>query len=75
MRNTSKETIDEILEKLYKEILPRLPHREAIDLMCERQMVTLEIGVLFLSLDFLSRRVDGVKLINEVSSSCLRSLQ
>jgi len=33
------------------------------------------MGILFLSQDFLGRRVDGVKLITEVAFQCLRALQ
>jgi hypothetical protein len=38
-------------------------------------MATLDIGMLFLAQDFLSRRVDGVKLIGDVASTCLRAFQ
>ena len=35
-RNTNKETTDEIVEKLYKDILPRLASRDATGLFCDR---------------------------------------
>lgn len=38
-------------------------------------MAILDIGLLFLSQDFLSRRVDGVKLIADVAFTSLRALQ
>lgn len=74
-RSTSKEVTDEIIDKLYKEILPRLASRDAAGLFCDRHLATLDIGVLFLAQDFLGRRVDGVKLINDVAFQCLRVLQ
>jgi hypothetical protein len=74
-RSTSKETTDEIVDKLYKDVLPRIASRDAAGLFCDRQLATLDIGVLFLSQDFLGRRVDGVKLITDVAFQCLRVLQ
>lgn len=38
-------------------------------------MAILDIGLLFLAQDFLGRRVDGVKLIGDVSAACLRAIQ
>jgi hypothetical protein len=74
-RNTNKETTDEIVENLYKEILPRLASRDAVGLSCDKQLAILDMGLLFLSQDFLGRRVDGVKLIGDVSFTCLRAFQ
>lgn len=74
-RNTGKETTDGIVENLYKEMLPRLASRDAVGLTCDRHMAVLDMGLLFLSQDFLGRRVDGVKLINDVSFTCLRAFQ
>lgn len=36
LRNTNKETTDEIVENLYKEILPRLASRDAVGLACDK---------------------------------------
>jgi len=49
LRNTSKETTDEIVENIYKEILLRLASRDGTALYCDKQVAILEIGLLFLS--------------------------
>ena len=58
LRLTKKPKFDEILDSLYKHILPRLeqPHRgtetiqvrDAVQLGCERNVVSCSIGLLFL---------------------------
>lgn len=75
LRNTNKEVTDGIVENLYKDILPRLASRDAVGLSCDKKMAILDIGLLFLSQDFLGRRVDGVKLIADVAFTCLRAFQ
>jgi len=55
-------------------LLPRITSRDAASLLCDKYIVSLEIGQLFLSQNFLERRIDGLKLIRDVCSSCSRVL-
>ena len=85
LRLTKKPKFDEILDSLYKHILPRLeqPHRgnetiqvrDPVQLGCERNVVSCSIGLLFLKQAFLERRVDGMKYLKEVSNSCLTAME
>jgi len=75
LRTVSGKKFDEILEALYKHLLPRVTSRDAASLECDRNLVTLEIAQVFLGVDFLERRIDGLKLVRDVCFVCSRALQ
>ena len=62
------------MDSIYKTLLSRVTSRDAADIILDRHEVTLEIGKLFLSQSFLERRIDGLKLVRDVCSSCMRTL-
>lgn len=63
------------MDSIYKTLLSRVTSRDTAELLLDRHEVTLEIGKLFLSQSFLERRIDGLKLVRDVCSSCSRTLQ
>ena len=71
LRNTSKERFDETLESLYKVLLPRLGTRTPLSLNADKHMVCIELGLHFLDQNFLNKRIDGLKLVNDASAHCL----
>ena len=75
LKKVGGKKFEELLDALYKNMLPRITSRDAASLESDRNLVTLEIAQLFLSVDFLQRRVDGVKLVHDVCFSCSRALQ
>jgi hypothetical protein len=75
LRSTKKERFDDILENLYSKLLPRAKSLDIHDINISKTIITCQIGELFLRQNFLERRIDGLKLLGDVSHSCFTVLQ
>ena len=64
-----------MLEALYKRLLPRVKSRPIVSINIDRQYTALELGQLFLKQNFLEKRIDGLKLVSDVSASCSRVIR
>lgn len=71
LRNTKKEKFDEILENLYKKVMRRVQGETYASIVARKHIASVELGIFFLDQTFLEKRIDGLKLINEVASQSL----
>jgi hypothetical protein len=74
LRATRRERFDDMIESLFKFLLPRLADRSPHDLNRDKGMLQVKLGALFMSQPFLEKRIDGLKLVTDVSKNCLTIL-
>jgi|LauGreDrversion4_2_1035121.scaffolds.fasta_scaffold48368_2 hypothetical protein len=67
LRNFRKERVDTLIQYLFNIMMTRImPYQVREN---EKNMLSLDIGCYFLTLNFLEKRIDGAKLISEVCKS------
>jgi hypothetical protein len=67
LRNFRKERVDTLIQYLFNIMMTRImPYQLREN---EKNMLSLDIGCYFLTLNFLEKRIDGAKLISEVCKS------
>jgi hypothetical protein len=67
LRNFRKERVDTLIQYLFNIMMTRImPYQVREN---EKNMLSLDIGCFFLTLNFLEKRIDGAKLISEVCKS------
>ena len=63
-----------MLETIYEELLTRVSNSDEAGLVQDWYRARLSAGKLFLSQTFLSKRIDGLKLIGRVCSGCSEAM-
>lgn len=64
LKNFKKERVDTLIQYLFNILMSRLlPYQIREN---QKNVVTLDIGCYFLTLNFLEKRIDGAKMISEV---------
>lgn len=67
-----RERTEEIVNTLWEKLMARL--MTFFDTQVQKQIFNMNIGVLYLSQNFLERRIDGAKLIDHVCKQALLSM-
>jgi hypothetical protein len=70
LRNTKLQFIEDILKHIHEGLLMRLGQHDKAELADTKYIFQVQVGKLLLKTHMFATRIDGLKLIGEVSSHC-----